>query len=456
MHYSRSLFILISIGIIVRLLIWLSAGFDRDIILTGDGKEFDALAFHIVHYGTFTSGSPDIPDIRRTPVYPLWIAFIRWITGHHYHPAWVTLTHSLFYGLTVILIYRLMTQAFNHKTALIAAGLFSLDLSGIGNGILLMAESLYAMFLMLSVVGFYLFLRHTQYRYALFSGLCYGLMTLTKPMGFYFIPLLLPVVLISLWLKKSQRKIYLAGYSALVLGFAVIVVPWIMRNYANTGVMQVSSIQDYQLVYYQAAIVRAKAEKITREEAVEKIRQEIRQSSGEIIDGRENAGQLAVYRAKAWEIIQQYPTIAAVAFVTGRIIQLLDPDRFTFATILYGKPGEGYFNRSGESGGLTEIIKTLLRQKKLLMILLMNFLILFFVTMALIVTIFRTQFPDQARALIFILLMLFVFHWCVTGLTPWARFRVMFFPLIAMLAAPGIMEIGRYVKKVIHQKFRAD
>ncbi len=202
--------------------------------------------------------------------------------------------------------------------------------------------------------------------------------------------------------------------------------------------------------------MKAKAENITRSEAVERIRREINESQSVFEDDIVTRERLFQYRQKANEILSDHWDIFLKQYLLSQFLILIDPDRFTLDAVLYEQPSEGFFNRIGDIGGIVNRLTELIRQKEIIMFLFLNFLLLLLTIAGMAITVFRIrQYPKQSTVIV-ILLLIIVFHIAMTGLTPWARFRVMFHPLIALLAAPGVLGILMYVKETVYKKFRAD
>jgi len=74
------------------------------------------------------------------------------------------------------------------------------------------------------------------------AGLCFGLLTLTKA-AFFYVFLGLVGVLVPIYLLSERRamRIRCAEAALLVFSFAVVVVPWMYRNYQQLGYFQVAS-----------------------------------------------------------------------------------------------------------------------------------------------------------------------------------------------------------------------
>ncbi len=248
---SRAFIIIAGTGLVIRIAVWLHVGLHEDKIYTGDGKEFEQIAHNLTEFGLYSksANNPAIPDTRRTPVYPAWIALWKIITGPQYHPMIVTGTHLFFYLVIAVLIWQIAVRFFSTAVSATALSLYCFDLSGIANGSLLMAETLYAFFCISFALSLIQSHQYRKYQWSVFAGIALGLMTLTKPMSFYFVFLFAPVAVYMFIRHKVNRKFLAVSYSAISLFFLLTVSPWIVRNYSVAGIAQVSSIQDYQLLF---------------------------------------------------------------------------------------------------------------------------------------------------------------------------------------------------------------
>ncbi len=92
-----------------------------------------------------------------------------------------------------------------------------------------------SLFLLLAV-------RTSRRRWFLATGLSFGLMTLTKAIFFYLCLLIVAAILLqALWTRRRQRPWPpLAGCVALLMGFSITVMPWMVRNKLQLGTTQLT------------------------------------------------------------------------------------------------------------------------------------------------------------------------------------------------------------------------
>ena len=134
-------------------------------------------------------------------------------------------------------VFLLGKELFGKTTGLLAALIYTFYPYSIYYSISWSSENL---FLLLLVLGLFFLLPALRGdfspKHALFSGICWGLLVLTRPQGFVFIPILVVTALAAFLLRRNDRKkifrISLCCGSAILL----ILAPWMLRNYRAAGI----------------------------------------------------------------------------------------------------------------------------------------------------------------------------------------------------------------------------
>jgi hypothetical protein len=187
----------------------------------------DSVGYLVPGYDLATSGDFSL-GLRRTPGYPLFCAAILALSGGSSLQPLLIAQHAL--GIaTAGLAYALGRLLFGCPTALLAGLLVGLD-----GGLLLfehevMTESLFAFALTLTCLLLVRGLARTRASLILIAGLALGFVALIRPSGQV---LLLPAMLGCVFVFRRRR---LAVAALLVAGFALLAVPWAVRNWLHYG-----------------------------------------------------------------------------------------------------------------------------------------------------------------------------------------------------------------------------
>ena len=181
------------------------------------------------------------------PAYPWFLAGIYKIFGDGYDaPRLVQLLLGL---LSILLLYDFARRLWGYGTALCAALLMSvyfvfpfyeMDLG----------QTTLGVFLMLVVAnGLARFLEKPSALVALWTGLAFGVLLLTRTEFTLFLPL---VLLLAVWsaLRKSSRLAAVAQIIVLLLAIAVPTAPVLARNYKYAGAFPVLSGDGPAMLYY--------------------------------------------------------------------------------------------------------------------------------------------------------------------------------------------------------------
>ncbi|RLC79768.1 MAG: hypothetical protein DRI61_07195 [Chloroflexi bacterium] len=300
---SSSIVILTSVALILRLLLWMAVGFlHPEGFFTSDSQEYWGLAQSLLTFHTFTRGLPGLPpEHERTPVYPLFLAALRAVG---LGPRWIVLVQVLLSVATVwgvAALAGLLTR--NWKAGLMAGWLMALDVPSIVYANLLLTETLFTFLLVTSTWLLVLFLRGEKAPlWAGFSGLILGLATLCRP-----IAVLLPLAMFPLFFLAAQEpqpvilrqrpdqpqkagfprserkppsppvhKRALKGGALYTVGYILVVLVWVIRNWLEFGTPFLSTIACHNLLNYRAAGVYAVEHRVSIEEAREILQGEAR------------------------------------------------------------------------------------------------------------------------------------------------------------------------------------
>ncbi len=258
-------FIIVSIGAIIHLSVFLtlksiSVAHPQSLhnmfpIMGGgfDSTQYSTLPDNILNYGNFSlqPGSNGNPETFRTPLYPLFVALVKYFTG----------------GLDAISVFQTLLLAFSayfayiislsiapgyKKIALATVAFFMFDPVSFFTTQFLATESLYTFFFLLSVY-FLVKKSRSQARAFGLAGLFYGLSALTRPSGLYMI---IPIVLWAIWrlLHDQNKKTLFMHIGIFCLTAVIVLSPWYIRNGIRTGIYSLSSLEAYNTLNFNLPV----------------------------------------------------------------------------------------------------------------------------------------------------------------------------------------------------------
>jgi hypothetical protein len=214
-----------------------------------DSTEYIRLARGIVEHGVF-------PVIKRGPVYPAFLAFMFFIFKTHFIQA-VVCFQVVLDSLTAVLVYRIAGYLTpGRRTAAAAGAIYALCPVCITSTGLVMTETLFSFFFTAAFVCFIRCLGGGGARNAAASGLLLGIAVLTRSI---LTPLLCLMILFLLFTRRDRATARNAVLMA--AGIAVVVFPWVVRNYFYYGSPVVTNIVNYNLYCCESPAAEYTSEK---------------------------------------------------------------------------------------------------------------------------------------------------------------------------------------------------
>ena len=228
--------------LIILLGTWLRLGAALETVvdhpIRADAADYVAAGYNLRHFSTYSTEwvaanapQPPTANALREPGYP---AFLTLYLGHA--PDWnfirnVLLAQALL-GIAIIpVVYRLATNLMPARWALLPALLIAMSPKLVTAGTYLLTETLFTTLLVAAIACIAWQCKRTERRWLpLLGGLLLGLATLTRPTTQYILPFILLAILPSL---PRQYRWHHAG--GLLVGFALAVVPWAVRNIMIIG-----------------------------------------------------------------------------------------------------------------------------------------------------------------------------------------------------------------------------
>jgi len=302
-----------------------------------DSPLYHQLASTLLDHHRFASSATANPDALRTPAYPLFVAGIYALWGKV--PWAVFVVQILLDCLSCYLIFLTLRRLLSQRIAHIAAFFYAIDPFLILYASTFLTETLFLFVLAVALYAYGSILFHGQstnmlWRYGLL-GLTIGAATLVRPIALY-----IPIILVAFTLATHRKKLVsaLANSAILVIAFAVIVSPWMIRNYVTFGRASLSCIDSWTLLPWNVGVVEAPK----RHQDLETTQSELLAEADSLMsaDGLQpenlNPMQKAEYwRRLAFRYILHDPIRYAIAHVKGTIFIFANLGTSDFAHVLH-------------------------------------------------------------------------------------------------------------------------
>jgi 4-amino-4-deoxy-L-arabinose transferase-like glycosyltransferase len=197
----------------------------------------DSVAYFQVGWELANGLGFDLP-LRRTPLYPLFIAGVVWLLGEDLRG--LALAQHLLGVVTVVATYFLGRAMFGRPAGALAALSVALSAPLLIYEHYILAEPLFIPLLVLGLLLVVLAMRRAPgQRSALWlylgGGVVLALAALSRPIGQALLPIGPLAILVGCWGGRGTFRSTVLPICALLLGFALILVPWSVRNSMTTG-----------------------------------------------------------------------------------------------------------------------------------------------------------------------------------------------------------------------------
>lgn len=429
---------LLRIGVLalaVRLVVLLALAWRNPAgLANGDTAGYWTLAENLRLRRIFSRATepPFAPDAFRTPGYP---AFLWPLQGLGLGMAGVAAIQILISLAVLVLTYGLVKKLLGRREARIACLLVAFDPMSVLYAVTVAPEVLVTALLLGAVA---LASLRGNVPGAFLAGIVSGLSALVKPMALYLAPWLSALCLLDARqpLRERSRK---AGL--LLLAAALTLFPWFFRNWRVYGVWHFTSIQGYNLLYYNAAVLEAARTGRPISEVQDELSAELEQRVESAGLRNELRDALAMERL-AREKIFAHPVRYGLLHLRGIPTSLLDPGRIEWARVFgFANPHWGFLEvlSAAPQRNLVRFLRELPALQLGLM--LCYFLALLAVSGLACVGMWRLCVQGartgSSHAPVWLLGAL-VYQLLIVGPIGGARFRVPMWPFVAALAAAGI------------------
>lgn len=211
-------------------------------VLQGDSISYAILSNNLLEHGTYSTATeaPFVPDSFRLPGYPFFL-YVFQLLG--FPIVLITFIQILLGSGTVVLLYLLGKKFLSEKAGFWAATLLCIEPTTVFYSTLVMSDTVFVFALFF---GLYLFLsKHRDYEkdllWAFFGGLVFGFAILARVIAQYLLLFLIPAY--GLIYRKELRPFSktMLRIGVFIVGVALAVSPWLVRNYNQFGVAEISS-----------------------------------------------------------------------------------------------------------------------------------------------------------------------------------------------------------------------
>ena len=185
------------------------------------------ISVHVLHGDGFERGTlaaPIVDDVR-TPLYPLIIAGVVWLTGSYK----ILLLLQVLVGSIIPLLGKKIAELLTgHRGIAIGTGvLLAVEPFGAWVSSFMLTETFFTFFFLAGCVAFFSYLRDKKLSQILLFAVLFGCATLVKPTT-QFLPLLFIIILFFAGQLKTKRA--WTHMALMLVVFYLILAPWMYRN----------------------------------------------------------------------------------------------------------------------------------------------------------------------------------------------------------------------------------
>ncbi len=235
---SRLLALIITAAVLLRLAYVLVAGHTLSLQASG----YDPYAVNLLAGHGYTRFEDLHPDSDLPPLYPFFLAGVYSLFGRSAVP--VALVQIAFDAVTLVTIYAIGRRVGGERVGLLAALFTGFYPYLLFQGVSVNDTTMFTMLLVLGIWGAYWLNDTGAWRWAVFTGLLFGVAALTKTLVVVMLPLL------ALWWWRGlgfRRALGLGAVVAVV--FVTTLTPWIVRNTRVQGTLTLISTNDGSNLY---------------------------------------------------------------------------------------------------------------------------------------------------------------------------------------------------------------
>jgi len=309
-------------------------------IFSPDSITYIQTAQALIQTGHFAKSpaQPDIPQLGRTPGYPLFLASFFWFYGEQY--ALIVFAQIFLSACTICLIELIAWKFWRNQTiTLLAALLLAIDIPSAVASQQILTETLFTvLFMLLLWTGQKALSPPLSASKLSLFGLLSALTTLIRPITYYLIIPFILLLLLSLQGESVQRSWKTITFSMimLLLPWGIVIGGWQARNFLVAGTTEFSTTQSINLLFYRGADILARSEDISFDQAQERLGY---RNYTAIHPERQDwtVAQLATaWKQEGLSLIRRHPKLALKSQFIGLMKLLFDPGDSVFLHYLTG------------------------------------------------------------------------------------------------------------------------
>jgi len=285
-------------------------------------------------YPLSSSGRPISASINlRTPVYPLFVAGIYWISGYRVYI--VLLLQIVMGALSCLIIYKIGTLLFEKKVGLLAGCLLAVDFVSLLYANMLMTETVFTFLFLVSIYFVVRFLRRSSVKYLVWGALFMGLATLCRPVSLYFPVFIVLFFIFSGFLKRTRLVGCITNGLIFALIFWLTLSPWLIRNTIVFGFPRIHSMGGMLLSHNAVFLEQARSGRSFKE-----IQREFGKELENLVKGKNlsEAEEVRVAQQLGQKKIMKHPILYARVHLAGVLSMLVEPGSSEFWRLLGRKP----------------------------------------------------------------------------------------------------------------------
>lgn len=425
--------IIFVVGLLARLLMYDFISAYGSFLVAGDSATYMNAAKNMLQYNVFCEEAvyPPYHGVFRTPGFPAFILAVFYFFGYSHIPVIIT---QIFLGaLTCVLFYIIVSRYVKDRTALLVSIIFALDLPALFFTNKVMSETLFSFMLLIFIYFFLKFASEGKLLYLAAAGITAGLVTLVRPVLFYFGIFSLIIFLIYNFKDFKRLIINLAVFNICII---MVVAPWVYRNHILGSYPGIAAVQEVNLYFIKASWIEewvSGNRSVGFDQVIEKYFKRKNEAARVLKSrGMENTpgNRVKIYRELAMETIRSHPAelvLYQVIYTADIFISKSSDVIFEDDTVILD---ESTKNRLHMIFNVTDTV--------LLGIIYLTFLI----GLAL-----YKKWPNR-KELIFVLL-LFLYMTALSGeLGGGARFRIPLMPLMLVFSAIALEWINGLTKQI--------
>ncbi len=283
-------------------------------------------------FAIFKEGGAIQYEVMRTPGYPLFLGFLNQVLKMPFNA--IIAIQILLTAFAGYIVYKAAYEL-DRKIALLAAFIFLFDLPVTISSLMVLSESLYAVFMAVFIYFFLRYLRKQKMALLILSALVLAAATYIRPIS-YYLGACIAIGVAFAFFRTDPKRALLHGITFLLIFYALVGV-WNYRNYLRLGVADFSTIDDTDLQNMGLVHKYARQSEAVRSETTP-LRFYIKDATKSFVNFLARPGTLKYLRYLPLKVASKifgYPWIIAV--IIGLFFARYDklPNLFLLLTIMY-------------------------------------------------------------------------------------------------------------------------